>query len=127
MNTGEKNWLEWTVFAVSLVVVVGTTGYLVHDGVTAEDAPPTIAIQFGEPQQLGDQFTVPVTVINRVGRTAERVGIEAVLERSGVEIEHASFEISLLPRRGSREGSVIFRNDPRAGELKARILGYERP
>jgi uncharacterized protein (TIGR02588 family) len=127
VNFRDKNWLEWVVFAVSLVIVVGTTGYLAYDGVTAEDAPPTIAIQFGEPLQQVEQFTVPVTVISKGGGTAERVRIEAVLERRGTENEHASFEIALLPRGGTREGSVVFRSDPRAGELKARVLGYERP
>ena len=45
MNIPQKNWLEWTVFAVGLALVVSVLAYLVYDAVTLGDAPPMMAIQ----------------------------------------------------------------------------------
>jgi uncharacterized protein (TIGR02588 family) len=124
----EKNWLEWVVFGVGLVLVVSTLAYLVYDGATSADAPPDIEVRLGEPQRGGPGFLVPVTVFNRGGETAGGVAVEVVLEGAGApEPERAEFTIAFLPRRGTREGWVAFRSDPRAGRLTARAIGYEKP
>lgn len=128
MKNLEKNWLEWIVFAVSLVLVVSTLGYLVHDGATLGDAPPSIEIVLDTPQPRLNYFVVPVSVTNRGDETAETVQIEVVLESGGKELESGEFEIAFLPRRSTREGWVTFQTDPRTkGQLKARVLGFEKP
>jgi len=125
----QKNWLEWTIFTVSLVLVAGTIGYLTFDAVTARQTPPHMQIRLGRPQRMTTaaavQFLVPVTVINHGGQTAEGVQIEVTLERAGHEPEEAGFEIPFLPRQATRHGGVTFRADPRRGHLQARVLGYE--
>jgi uncharacterized protein (TIGR02588 family) len=124
----EKNWLEWVVFGVGLVLVVSTLAYLVYDGATAGDRPPDIEVRLGEPRAGGPGFLVPVTVVNLGGETAAGVTVEVVLEGAGpAEPERGQFTLAFLPRRGTREGWVAFRNDPRAGRLTARALGYEKP
>ena len=124
----EKNWLEWVVFGVGLLLVVSTLGYLVYDGATAADTPPDIEVRAGEPRPGGAGFLVPVTVVNRGGQTAEGVSVEVVLEAHGApEPERGEFTLAFLPRGGTREGWVSFRSDPRAGRLTARAHGYEKP
>jgi len=124
----EKNWLEWVVFGVGLVLVVSTLAYLVYDGATSADAPPDIEVRLGEPQRGGPGFLVPVTVVNRGGETAGGVTVEVVLEGAGSpEPERGEFTLAFLPRRSTREGWVSFRSDPRTGKLTARALGYEKP
>ena len=124
----EKNWLEWIVFGVGLLLVVSTLGYLVYDGATAADTPPDIGVSLGEPRPGGAGFLVPVTVVNRGGQTAEGVSVEVVLEGAGAaEPERGEFTLAFLPRGGKREGWVSFRSDPRAGRLTARARGYEKP
>ncbi|HZB45712.1 MAG TPA: hypothetical protein VE360_10730 [Pyrinomonadaceae bacterium] len=124
----EKNWLEWVVFGVGLVLVVSTLAYLVYDGATAADTPPDVEVRLGEPRPGGAGFLVPVTVVNRGGQTAEGVTVEVVLEGAGQgEPERGEFTVAFLPRRGTREGWVAFRSDPRAGRLTARAAGYEKP
>lgn len=124
----EKNWLEWVVFGVGLLLVVSTLGYLVYDGATADGAPPDVEVRLGEPRRGGPGFLVPVTVYNRGGETAAGVTIEVVLEGgASPEPERGEFTLAFLPRRGTREGWVAFRSDPRAGRLTARALGYEKP
>lgn len=124
----EKNWLEWVVFGVGLVLVASTLTYLVYDGATAADTPPDVEVKLGEPRPGGAGFLVPVTVSNRGGQTAEGVSVEVVLEAAGSpEPERSEFTVAFLPRGGTREGWVSFRADPRAGRLSARARGYEKP
>lgn len=124
----EKNWLEWVVFGVGLVLVVSTLAYLIYDGATAPDTPPDIEVRLGEPRAGVAGFLVPVTVYNRGGQTAEGVTIEVVLDTAAApEPERGEFTVAFLPRGGSREGWVAFRTDPRAGRLNARAHGYETP
>jgi uncharacterized protein (TIGR02588 family) len=127
MNTPEKNWLEWSVFAASLLLVVSVVAYLAYDALTAGDEPPRIAVQLGAPEQRADHFAVPVTVTNEGDQTAEGVVVEVVLER-GEEEEQAQFEVAFVPRQSAREGWVTFEQDPAtADRLTARAIGYEKP
>ncbi|MGI8995287.1 MAG: hypothetical protein ACR2GW_01295 [Pyrinomonadaceae bacterium] len=123
----EKNWLEWSVFGVSLVLVLGTLAYLVYAAVTLGDQPPLIEIQLGAPEQRAGEFAVPVTVVNRGDQPAEGIQFAVTLESGGAEIERGEFSVPFLPRGATREGWVSFRTDPRTAQLKARVLGYESP
>jgi uncharacterized protein (TIGR02588 family) len=128
MKKLEKNWLEWLVFAASLVLVLSTLGYLVYDAATFGEAPPSIEFQLGQPQPLSNRFVVPVSVTNRGDETAQGVHIEVTLESGGKEQENADFEIAFLPRHSTRKGWVTFKTDPRSVEqMQARVLGFEKP
>lgn len=126
----EKNWVEWLVFGVGLVLVASALAYLIYDGATAGDKPADVEVMVrpGEARAGAHGFRVPVTVINHGDRTAEGVVVEVTLEGGGAaEPERGEFTLAFLPRRGRREGWVTFRADPRAGRLTARALGYEEP
>ena len=129
MKKIQKNWLEWVVFAISLVLVITTLGYLVYDGATFSETPPNIELELGKAQaQAPDRFIIPVTAINRGETTAEGVQIEVTLNSGGKEQENAQFEIAFLPRHSKREGWVTFTTDPRTVEqIEARVLGLEKP
>ena len=128
MKKLEKNWLEWLVFTASLILVLSTLGYLVYDGATFGEAPPSIEFQLGQPQQRSNRFVVPVSVTNRGDETAQGVHIEVTLESGGKEEENADFEIAFLPRHSTRKGWVTFKTDPRSAEqMEARVLGFEKP
>jgi uncharacterized protein (TIGR02588 family) len=133
MKRGDKHPLEWAVFAVSLVLVIGTLGYLVYDAVrgslSAPDpsAPPEIAVRLGKAQRSGAVYAVPVEVHNRGEERAEGVHVEVVLEIPGRQPERAEFEVAFAPRQSVRHGWVTFTQDPAAGRLMGRALGYEKP
>ncbi len=128
MKQLEKNWLEWIVFAISLVLVVGTLGYLIYDGANTGSSPPSFAFQLGQPQPQQNYFVVPVSVTNQGDETAEGVLVEVTLENNGTEQETAEFEIAFLPRQSTREGWVTFKTDPRTVEqISARVMGFEKP
>ena len=126
MKKIEKNWFEWSVFAVSAALILAMITFLLYESFTIGNAPPDIHVQIGQPEQRSGYFAVPIEAMNKGDHTAEGVHIEVVL-RSGDKEETGDFEIQFLPRRGSREAWVTFKSDPRQGTLEARVLGYEKP
>ena len=133
MKRGDKHPLEWAVFAVSLVLVIGTLGYLVYDAARGSfsdpetGGPPEIAVRLGKAERSGAAYAVPVEVHNRGEETAEGVHVEVVLESPGRQPERAEFEVAFVPRQSVRHGWVTFTQDPAAGRLTGRALGYEQP
>lgn len=122
-----KHPLEWIVFAVSLVLVGGTVGFLAWDGLQGEDSPAALSVELGRPERRVGGWAVPVTVRNRGDATAEGVQVEVTLESPGSAPERAGFEAAFVPRRSKREGWVTFRSDPSRGRLSGRAVGYETP
>ena len=121
-----KNWLEWTVFGISVALILLVLGFLIFESATMGDALPDIQVQTGTPEARTGYFAVPLEVTNKGDQTAEGVHIEVVL-RSGGKEDRADLEIAFLPRRGAREAWVTFKTDPRQGTLETRVLGYEKP
>jgi uncharacterized protein (TIGR02588 family) len=129
MSKLQKNWVEWAVFVVGLALVLSTLAYLAYEGATMGDDPPSIEVRLGAPEPRAHNFAVPVTVTNQGDETAEGVTVEVTLENGGgaATAERGELTIAFLPRRATREGWVTFRQDPRAAQLTARVLGYEKP
>ncbi|CAN5712908.1 TIGR02588 family protein [soil metagenome] len=127
MKKMQKNWLEWVVFALGLILVSSTLGYLIYAGASMGHEPPSIEVRLGTPEPGQFNFTVPVTIVNHGDETAEGVRIEVVVESRGEAKERAELDVAFLPRHATREGWVTFDQDPRASQLKARVLGYQKP
>ena len=127
MKKVQKNWLEWGAFAVGLVLVLSVLVYLGYSGASMGNEPPNIEVRLGTPEQKQFNFIVPVTVVNHGDETAEGVHIEVVMQRGGEEAARGELDIAFLPRHATHEGWVTFENDPRSFQLKARVLGYQKP
>ncbi|HJU65463.1 MAG TPA: hypothetical protein VJ596_07285 [Gemmatimonadaceae bacterium] len=128
MRRIEKNWLEWSVFAGSLVLVLATIGYLVAESIARPPSPPEIRATIGTVRATDAGFLLPVTVRNTGGQTAENVVIEVLVETSGELVERAELSFAFLPRGATREGWVVLRRDPRsAASVTARAKGFETP
>ena len=127
MNKLQKNWFEWIVFALGLILVSLTLGYLIYAGASMGHEPPSLEVRLGTPEQRQFNFIVPVTVINHGDETAEGVRIEVVMESGGEVKARGEFDVPFVPRHATREGWVTFEQDPRTAQLKARVRGYQRP
>jgi uncharacterized protein (TIGR02588 family) len=127
MNKIQKNWFEWIVFALGLILVSATLGYLIFAGATMGHEPPSLEVHLGTPEQRQFNFIVPVTVVNHGDETAEGVLIEVVMANGGEEIARGEVDVAFLPRHATRQGWVTFEQDPRTAQLKARVLGYQKP
>lgn len=127
MKKPRKNWLEWLIFAVSLVLVLGTAGILVWESSSLGKKVADPQMQLGTPEAHDGYFAVPVTVVNRGDGTAQSVQLEVLLHLRNGETEKGQFQLQYLPRRATRHAWVTFRHDPREGKLETRVLGYEKP
>ena len=127
MKKVQKNWLEWIVFAFGLILVSYTLGHLIFAGASMGREPPSIEVRLGTPEQRQFNFVVPVKVINHGDETAEAVRIEVVMEAGGEEKARGELDVAFMPRHATREGWVTFEQDPRTAQLKARVLGYQKP
>ncbi len=127
MNKPPKNWLEWSVFALGLVLVAGILGYLVWYALTLEGRPPIISVETGQPRHQADSYVVPVMVANEGDQTAEHVQIEVWISVAGVELETATIELDFVPSRSKREAWASFVNDPAKNQVRARIVSYQKP
>jgi uncharacterized protein (TIGR02588 family) len=128
MKKLEKNWLEWCVFGVGSVLVLATIGYLLFEAMTSDGTPPVLEVRLGTAERRGDEFAVPVMVINSGDRPAEMVQVEVRLATRDGVTERAELQIQLLPGGATRNGYVNFQNDPRkAAEISGRAVGFETP
>lgn len=122
----EKNGLEWTVFAVGLILVAATLAYLVREVVTTGSTPPELVVNLGPPRPVAHGFQVPVTVVNRGDRVAEDVSVMITLA-TRTEREEAALSIAFLPHASSRQGWVTFRSNPKDGNLQVGPVTYASP
>src|SRR5690349_10633198 len=125
MNVPQKNWLEWTVFAIGLALVVSVLAYLAYDALTLGDTPPKMEVQVGQTMRQLEQDIVPIAVTNRGEQPAEGVIVEVV--RDGDQ-QQAQFEIAFLPRGATGEGWAAFQaNSDTPSRYSARVIGFEKP
>lgn len=123
----EKNWLEWTVFGLGVVLLAALLAYLLVDLATGKDPPPDIVVVPGGAESTAAGFRIPVEVRNR-GGTATEVEVEVVLQGVDGVVERAGFALPRLPAQSTHSGWVILANDPRAGgRLVGRPVGFQQP
>ena len=127
MTLPEKNGLEWTVFALALVLVTTIVGWLAWDTATYRDTPPDLTVTLGPGEKMGSEYRVPIKVENRGGKTAENLLVEVALERPRTDPEIAQVQFQFAPRKGKSAGWAVFATDPGTAVLRARILGFEEP
>jgi len=127
MNLPQKNWLEWLVFMIGLMLIASVFGFLVYDALTLGDAPPAMMVQVGQPDLQGQHIIVPVAVTNQGDQPAEGVIVEVIYEGEQ-EDQQAQFEIAFLPRSATGEGWASFQTSSGViGQFKARVIGYQKP
>jgi uncharacterized protein (TIGR02588 family) len=127
MKSVEKNRLEWVVFAVALLLVLATFGYLIYEAVTTRDGPPDVVVTLGPPEPGSGGFMVPVEAANRGGQPAEELRIAVRLETANGAAEESVLLFPYLPRESTRRGWVTFRADPGSGTLRVSGVGFLSP
>jgi uncharacterized protein (TIGR02588 family) len=122
----KKNSLEWTVFGISLAMILSVVGLLVYQEVTGGDAPASLVAHAGEPRETAGGYVVPVDVRNVGDTSAEEVQLQATLTWPGGS-ERGEAILPLVPYRSDRRAWIAFSHDPRGGEIRVRVLGYREP
>jgi uncharacterized protein (TIGR02588 family) len=122
-----KNWLEWCVFGLGAVVILATTAYLVAQAVKPPERTARVTVTLGAPEPGPAGYFVPVEVRNAGAGAAITLTVEVAVQRGGTAGERAALVIDYLPGYSRRTGRVVFRADPRDGELAVRSLSYAAP
>jgi uncharacterized protein (TIGR02588 family) len=121
----QKNALEWIVFAVSALLILGVLAALIHATRDSHHAPPDLIIATGEGVQKNGVFQLPVTITNRGDQTAEDAQVEILLLEGNVEVERAELEVSFVPSGSTRTGFVSFRRNPASFSVVTRVAFNE--
>jgi uncharacterized protein (TIGR02588 family) len=124
-----KNWLEWTVFGMGVVLIVATVGYLGLQTARPAVKEPMLSVTFGRPAPGPVGYAVPVEIRNASAGPAEDVTIETALEMQagGLAAETARITVGYIPGYGRRTARLEFRRDPREGTLAVRSMSYAVP
>ncbi len=122
----EKNVLEWTVFAVGLILVLATVGYLVREAISGASSAPQVVVHLGSPEQVTEGFQVPVTVVNQGDQSLEGVSVK-VIRVAGTEREEGVLNIAFLPRDSRHEAWITFRGKPGDGQVQVGPVTYASP
>ena len=119
---------EWTTLIASVVVVLGLAGLVVFDYFTRGTGPPIIEIApiMEEIRQEGESFYLPVEIANRGAVTAEEVVVEVTLRGADNSEETVSFTTVFLAGGETHHQTVVFRTDPRQGELE-HVTSFSTP
>ena len=91
----QKNWLEWSVFAVGLALLLAIVGYLVARALGDGSEPAALHVEVGEawsPPDAPALHVVSVTVRNNGGRSAAEVDVEVVLPGEPPERRELTFD-----------------------------------
>lgn len=123
----KRNWLEWVILAVSVMVVVGLVGYLLVAGFS-NSGPAMIRAEIDRAQAEGGpagSWLVPVTVHNSGGTAAVSITVEGTATVAGME-ESSMVTIDVLAADSEVELRLGFSGEPDA-EVTVRVVGYEIP
>ena len=124
----DKNGLEWTVFGISLVLVLAILVYLSYMAYTQKPSTPDLTVEYFHDPSANAPYRYRVVVENRGGETAEEVQVELTIESGEKEVESAQLNIAFSPKYSKREGWVNFKEDPASSDtLVARVMSYKRP
>lgn len=121
-----KNALEWTVFGISTVLVLGTLGTLAAAAIRYKDDPARLVVEASAPVLENGWFRVPVKIKNDGERVAANVEI-SVSEGDGESQRQAGFTVDFVPRSGERSGSVSFKDTGTPPVIRCEVVGYEEP
>jgi uncharacterized protein (TIGR02588 family) len=123
----KKNLLEWSVFAVSSLILLALVGYLGCEVIAGASTPPSISVRIGESIPVEHGYRVRVDLHNRGKETASGVQVVLALRTNGTTEESATAEVPFLPRGARRSVAVLFRRDPSQGHLSVASIAFEHP
>ena len=129
MTAGQRQRIspsEWLAAAVATAIVVATIVTLFVAG-RREQTPPRFAIVVQSVAPSGSDFLIRFSIRNEGSQTGAEVVVEAQLRSNGGPPETSSVTFDYVPGNSVRHGAMLFRHDPRAGQLTLRPLGYREP
>jgi uncharacterized protein (TIGR02588 family) len=117
---------EWIVFGVSALVLLAIVAALIVLAFQGSDPAAPVARAPGAVRQVGEQFFVPVEIVNEGDASAGQVQVQAELTIGGTT-SSADQVIDFLGRGERRGLTFVFEDDPRSGELVVGVVSFAEP
>jgi uncharacterized protein (TIGR02588 family) len=120
------SWWEWAAAAVSAAIVAAAVVTLLLHA-RRERTPPDLTVAIDSIESVTAGFLVRFTVDNRGNTTAAQVPVHGELRGAGGREETAEIVFDYVPDGSRRRGGLMFRADPRLGQLTLHATGYREP
>lgn len=121
-----KNPLEWVVFGLSCLLVLGAVGFLVLTAITRKDGPADLRIAIGEITTRGESTHVQIILTNEGTKTAAAVKVR-LTATYGTEERESDVDVDFVPRGGKREAVAVFSGIGRPEQITPKVVGYVEP
>ena len=124
----QKNKLEWSVFAVSSLLLLGLIAYLCYETFTHKPSPPDLEVSYSKDSSKHNPFAYKIYLKNNGEETAEDVMIEASVLKADSVLEKSELQIAFSPKRSKREGWINFSINPaEADSINVKVMSYKKP
>lgn len=119
-DIGGRTPAEWTSLIVSSLALLAVLGPLVYLYLSGRVQPPIIVVtpELNQVEHRGEYYYLPVKVQNTGTRTAADVWVRLTHEPPEGEQETVHFQVGFLAGKAYERALVVFRRDPREGELE---------
>lgn len=121
-----KNVLEWTVFGISCLLILGVFGYLIMDALRTRDPHPRLKTEIASIEKQSDRTVVEIEVTNEGGSTAADLSVQLIADFPSGKQE-TEVEFDFIPRNGTRRARVEFLTGETARAVTPGIHGYREP
>ena len=120
--------LEWIAAGVGLIVTLALFGVIGKEALEGPDRrPPDLVTPVERTTPVTESWVVEVVVANRSPATAAQVVVEGNLLQNGEVTATGKATFDYVPGHSEVHGGLILSEDPSAGELRLRALGYAKP
>ncbi|HEV2128933.1 MAG TPA: hypothetical protein VGR22_09970 [Thermomicrobiales bacterium] len=120
---------EWTTLAISIGIIAGFLGVVTWLYFRGSEEPPliTVEVQMESLREEDGAWYLPIEVRNDGDRTVENTQVEGTLRTGEGEPQEASITVAFLAGGERVEGTLVFSDDPRNGELEVGPTSYQIP
>jgi len=117
---------EWIVFGVSALILFAIVAALIVLALQGSDPAAPVAEAPGTVRPVGEQFLVPVEIVNEGDESAAQVQVQAELTIGGTT-STSDQVIDFLGRGERHELTFVFDDDPAGGELTIGVVSFAAP
>ena len=118
---------EWITATTGALIVVATMTLLLQEAACGVHGPPLLRADVLSVSRAGSGFRVEVRVSNEGGDTAADIALQGELVVNGQTVDRAEATVDYVAGRSSAVAGLLFVQDPAAGRLVVRALGYRVP
>lgn len=121
-----RSMAEWVTFGISCCILAALIGSILYAWASNRNHPPALSVEAGPIRVAEEQYYVPFVVANTGGESVEAIQVVAKLQvgEDAEDAEMGEQSIDSLSGGDAEQGSFVFSQDPRTGDLTLRVASY---